>query len=248
MKQKSFLKYFHYKSLLVFFALFIYAFCSFTKSYAESYRHLNLGRKIDSYFYVVIGLGIPLSNSITSIEDVVDTKYYSELLSEAGKSFSDTQTFPADKIGAMAGIGYKSPYLLRLEINLDFQTFTRKIYTPDNFSYRSAHVGIRQFSLITHAYLDFFNSGSITPYIGGGLGVSNFVGSITYFDARQSIVYFTDTTVQSKNKFACIYEMNAGVRFGEKVASFSIEVFNRKTFGTFKHKTRGILFKGSFQI
>ena len=219
---------------------------SFSIKYANAfeYRHKQHRKLKESYKYITISLDAPFSNSSNNISPIFNSQIYQQVQT----SFNNKDTYPSNKIGGTAGIGYKSPFFFRLETKLSFITFKRRFQDVriDFTAFDVADFVIRQFGPVISLYFDFDNRTFITPYVGAGGG---FMFTQGRFSAERTsmLTLFEAEMEEIKSKGSLMYEVNFGLRFGSKLSSISIEGFIRKT-TKIKLESRGIMFKASFQI
>lgn len=239
-----------------FVCVFITTF--FLNANGVGYRHVNVNKSRESSFYIAINLGIPLTNKVgnydnlkLNVENINASSPISELLNESvfqdGSSVSpihqlsgkatalNTKKFIAD-----VSLGYKSAYLLRTDLSIDFFTASRVIplgikssawdalfggRVPDNIE-----VASRQLAFLLNLYLDFDNRTIFTPYFGVGGGFSlNKLYLQTSWDGDGTGTTDRAPDLDMFSRIYFTYEIKGGFLIGNRKVFTDFQVFRRRT-------------------
>jgi opacity protein-like surface antigen len=239
----------------------IFLFIFTTQAQAFEYRHKEVKRGNISSFYITIGFVLPTKNTISGLSKIDVTNPNDLFLVPNGfEEMADdiilkkNVNFASKKIGGMMAFGYKTPYLLRTDLKIDFITFSRNYKTstpqdPDTYGDSStkiyqAYFTERQMGVIGSLYIDLDNSTIFTPYVGFGLGQT--------FNQLVTILEGTDESFSLKKKdltsnIKTTYEISAGVLIGSRKAFVDISLFQRKT-PKLEIVSKGIKLTASFAI
>lgn len=234
---------------------FLIAFIMFvTTANAYTFRHRNVNKTTEGYYYIMIGLALPLTNKADNASNLganvsSGTPLGNIIINDGLNPQNGPITFPAKKIGVMTAIGYQSPYFFRTDFKIDFLNFARTYYMPQPTFLPVVKDGkidfiVRQLGFIGSVYLDLENPTFITPYIGVGAGGVTTQAIFSATVSGQS-TQEPGTSIISNLSFA--YELKAGMKFGPKTAFLDIEAFIRKT-PTYELETRGVMIKAGFRI
>lgn len=155
-----------------------------------------------------------------------------------GNPFGVTSmTFDYRKLGAVLAIGYKTGYLIRTDVKLDFLTASKNIPFTGKISITPSGSGsaivvdainavVRQLSLMLSLYLDLDNQSILTPYIGSGVGIAS---TQIYGSVEAGIGKYAAPPSSLLSNFRLIYELKGGLRIGDRKAFLDIEYFIRKS-------------------
>jgi hypothetical protein len=223
--------------------------------FASEFRHTGIKSKKQDYYYLGIGLIFPFANKTT---DFSSFKVKVNPDSEIGVAFTDSKfklkdvtsgemTFPAQKIGGSAFLGYKTKSPLRYDFKIDFLTFTKLFQVQRHLN--DGYLGdikltVRQLAFMGNLYLDLDNSTSFTPYVGAGGGFS-FTQATFIYELDNAVFQEPDSSLTDRANF--LYELKAGIKIGSNKAYVDFEGFYRKT-PQLKLNTKGVILKVGFRI
>jgi opacity protein-like surface antigen len=235
-----------------FILLFAFLIVSF-KAFGFEYRHKNAKRPTQGqYYYISAGLVLPFTNKIDDVSKLNSGILQIEPFANAFAPTSGEMNFPAKKIGGMASIGYKFTYIIRVDLKIDYTTYSKNYTFPPNTDYsgRSVENGdftVRQIGFIPTIYLDLDNTSSFTPYVGFGYGLA-YTSAIGVLNSNKNSNNNNSVNIEGGSfKMHPAYELKAGFKFGNKVAYLDIEAFIRKT-QSLNLESRGFILKIVFPI
>lgn len=226
--------------------------------FASEFRHTGIKAKKQDYYYIGIGLIFPLTNKTT---DFSTFKIKVNPESEIGSTLIDSNvdltestdgevSFPAQKIGGSAFLGYKTKSPFRYDIKIDFLTFTKlfQVQRP-SFLFSDGYTGeikltVRQLALMGNLYIDLDNDTSFTPYVGVGGGFA-FTQATFIYELDGKTFQEPDTSLIDRANF--LYELKTGIKIGSSKAYVDFEGFYRKT-PQLKLNTKGVILKVGFRI
>ncbi len=227
-------------------------------TFAYEFRHVGIKAQAQDYYYIGIGFTLPLSNKV---EDVSSFKVSINPGSEIGLAFEESNvnlqdvtsgemTFPAQKIGGSAFLGYKTKSPFRYDVKIDFLTFTKVFQVQRQATlFSDGYIGeikltVRQLGLTGNLYIDLDNDTSFTPYVGAGAGVG-FAQAMFIYDFDNNVFQEPESSLTDKANF--LYELKTGIKIGSRKAYVDFEGFYRKT-PQLKLNTKGLILKVGFRI
>ena len=227
-------------------------------AFAYEFRHVGIKAQKQDYYYIGIGLILPLTNKTT---DFSTFEININPNSEIGTTLSDNKidltevtageiSFPAQKIGGSAFLGYKTKSAFRYDAKIDFLTFTKvfQVQRPSSL-FSDGYIGeikltVRQLALMGNLYIDLDNDTSFTPYVGAGAGFG-FTQATFIYQLDDKTFQEPDTSLTDRANF--LYELKTGIKLGSNKAYVDFEGFYRKT-PQLKLNTKGLILKVGFRI